>query len=70
MALVALLCVVIDTAETFEPSVAAVIDLVTPSCVVVKETKDRIDYCGPWPIGFGQPRIVHQIPEVCGPDSW
>ena len=46
MALVALLCVVVDTIETFEPIVVAGIDLVKPSCVVVEVTRDRIDYCG------------------------
>ena len=47
LALVVLLCVVVDTTETFGPIVVAGIDLVKPSCVVVEVTKDRIDYYGP-----------------------
>ena len=47
LALVVLLCVVVDTTETFGSIIVAGIDLVKPSCVVVEVTKDRIDYCGP-----------------------
>ena len=47
LALVALLCVVADTTEAFEQVVAASIELVKPSCIVVEVTKDRIDYYGP-----------------------
>ena len=47
LALVALLCVVVDTIETSRPIVAAGIDLVKPSGFVVGVIKDRIDYYGP-----------------------
>ena len=47
LALVVLLCVVVDTTEIFGSIVVAGIDLVKPSCVVVEVTRDRIDYCGP-----------------------
>ena len=47
MALVVLLCMVVDTTEAFGPIVATDIDLVKPSCVVVEVTKDGIDYYGP-----------------------
>ena len=46
LALVVLLCVVVDTTETIGSIVIAGIDLVKPSCVVVEVTRDRIDYCG------------------------
>ena len=47
LALVVLLCVVVDTTETFGLVVFASIGLVNPSCVVVEVIKDRIDYYGP-----------------------
>ena len=47
LALVVLLCMVVDTTEAFGSIVIAGIDLVKPSCVVVEATRDRIDYCGP-----------------------
>ena len=47
LALVALLCVVVDTTETFGLIVVVGIDLMKPSCVVVEATRDRIDYYGP-----------------------
>ena len=47
LALIVLLCVVVDTIETFGSIVVAGIDLVKPSCVVVEVITDRIGYCGP-----------------------
>ena len=47
LALVVLLGVVVDTTEAFEEVVAARIDSVKPSCVVVEVIQDKIDYYGP-----------------------
>ena len=47
MALVVLLCMVVDTTKAFGQIVAANIELVKPSCIVVEVIKERIDYYGP-----------------------
>ena len=47
LALVVLLCVVVDTTETFGSIIVAGIDLVKPSCVVVEVIMNRIGYYGP-----------------------
>ena len=47
LALVVSLCVVVDTTEAFEQVVAASIELVKPSCIVVEVITGRIDYYGP-----------------------